>query len=221
MKSRILVLWAISALGILSFKPVLAQDDLHKVTVKEIIATTSYTYVLGVENGKELWMAMPKAAVEVGKDYYFKGSMEMTKFHSKELDRNFETIWFIEGLSTNPNHPIVKDPAGSFHKTPLYVEPKDGSISLAELAKNKKKLEGKTVKIRGKVVKFSANIMDTNWMHIQDGTNHDSFNDLTVTTNVTANVGDIITLEGKLVLNKDIGHGYFFEILLADASKVE
>ena len=133
MKIRILTSMALLAVLILFGKDVLAQDDLHKVTVKEIIQTTSYSYVLGLEDGEEIWMAMPKTGVEIGKEYYFTGSMKMTKFHSKELDRKFETIWFIEGLSNNPNHPIVKDPGGSLHSTPIQVEPKNGSISLAEL----------------------------------------------------------------------------------------
>ena len=221
MKSRILVLSAILAFGLLSCKPIQAQDDLHKVTVKEIIETTSYTYVLGVEDGEELWMAMPKAGVEVGKEYYFKGSMQMTKFHSKELDRNFETIWFIEGLSSNPNHPIVKAPDGGFHNKPVNVEPKDGSITLAELGKNKKSLEGQTIKVRGKVVKFSADIMDTNWMHLQDGTSHGPFNDLTITGSMEAEVGDIVIISGTLVLDKDFGYGYAYDLILTDAKRLE
>jgi len=42
--------------------------------------------------------------------------------------------------------------------------------------------------------------------------------DLAATTDSTLKVGDIITIEGKATLNKDYGSGYFFEVILDDAS---
>ncbi len=43
-------------------------------------------------------------------------------------------------------------------------------------------LGGKEVTVRGKVVKFSPQIMGKNWVHVQDGTGQAGGNDLTVTT---------------------------------------
>ena len=45
--------------------------------------------------------------------------------------------------------------------------------------------------------------------------------DLTVTTNSTVNVGDVVTFEGKIVLNKDFGYGYSYKVLLEDAKSSE
>ena len=55
---------------------------------------------------------------------------------------------------------------------------------------------GQTVKVRGQVVKFTPNIMGTNWVHIQDGTGSGETADLTVTTSAIVAAGDIVVVEG-------------------------
>ena len=95
------------------------------------------------------------------------------------------------------------------------------TISIAELYANKTVYAGKSVRLHGKVVKYNPNIMGKNWVHIQDGTEHEGKNDLTVTTKMTTKVGEEITVEGTVVLNKDLGAGYFYEILLEDATIVK
>ncbi len=95
------------------------------------------------------------------------------------------------------------------------------TITIAELYANKTVYQGKTVRLHGKVVKYNPNIMGKNWVHIQDGTEHEGKNDLTATTGMTTKVGDEITIEGTVVLNKDLGAGYFYEILLEDATIVK
>ncbi|MGW8313899.1 MAG: nucleotide-binding protein, partial [Desulfuromonadales bacterium] len=72
-------------------------------------------------------------------------------------------------------------------------------------------------KVRGKVVKFSPQIMGKNWIHIQDGTGEAGSNDLTVTTNTTANVGDTVVISGTLTADKDFGYGYQYSVLVEDA----
>jgi hypothetical protein len=67
------------------------------------------------------------------------------------------------------------------------------------------------------VVKYSPGIMNKNWVHIQDGTEYDGNYDLTVTTLSEFKVGDIVTLEGKIALDKDFGYGYIYDVLLEDA----
>ena len=75
------------------------------------------------------------------------------------------------------------------------------------------------MKIKGQVTKFSPNIMGKNWVHIQDGTNDSGNYDLTVTTNDVVKVGDVVTFEGTIVLKKDFGAGYFYEVIMEDAKK--
>ena len=89
--------------------------------------------------------------------------------------------------------------------------------TIAEIFAEKTSLENKNVKVRGKVIKFSPEIMGKNWIHIQDGTGSEGMNDLTVTTANSVKLGDIILVEGTLVLNKDFGYGYNYDVIIEDA----
>jgi hypothetical protein len=84
------------------------------------------------------------------------------------------------------------------------------------------KLNGKTVKVRGKVMKYNPGIMGTNWIHIQDGTAFQDDFDLLVTSDTQVQLGQVITAEGKIVTNKDFGSGYAYKVLIEEAKvKVE
>lgn len=101
------------------------------------------------------------------------------------------------------------------------VKPKDGK-TVQEVYQEKAKLNGKRVTLRGKVVKYSEAIMGKNWLHLRDGTGKDSTNDLTVTTQAKAKVGDTVLLEGTVTLDKDLGAGYKYDVIIEDAKvKIE
>ena len=72
--------------------------------------------------------------------------------------------------------------------------------------------------VRGQVVKVNEGIMSLNWIHLQDGTDDAGNFDLTITTLETAKVGDIVTFEGTVILNKDFGAGYSYELILEEGS---
>jgi hypothetical protein len=59
--------------------------------------------------------------------------------------------------------------------------------------------------------------MKKNWIHLQDGTDFSGKFDLAVTTDSEVKVGDNITVEGVITLDKDFGFGYFYEVLMEDA----
>ncbi len=99
----------------------------------------------------------------------------------------------------------------------VKVEPCADCITIAKLMEDKKDYEGKTVKVKGEVTKYNSGIMGKNWVHIQDGTEYKGSFDLTVTTDISAVMGETVTFEGKIVLNKDFGYGYSYEILMEDA----
>ena len=84
----------------------------------------------------------------------------------------------------------------------------------------KTKLNGKQVSVRGKVVKVNNGIMKRNFLHIQDGTGKKDTNDLIITSNQTATVGDDITVTGTVVLDTDFGFGYKYP-LLVEKSKIQ
>ncbi len=102
-------------------------------------------------------------------------------------------------------------------KKEVKVSPAKGGITIAELFAKKEAYAGKTVRIKGEVTKFTPAVMNKNWIHIQDGTESNGKFDLAVTSDVETKVGETVTLEGKISLNKDLGYGYFFEVIMEDA----
>ncbi len=105
-------------------------------------------------------------------------------------------------------------------KIKIVVEPCDGCVTIASLIENKKSYSGKVIKVKGKVTKFNPEIMEKNWIHIQDGSEFDGGFDLTITTDATANVGDTLTFEGKIALDKDFGYGYVYNVLMEEGKIV-
>lgn len=105
-------------------------------------------------------------------------------------------------------------------KVNITVEPCDGCIKISDLLANKKSYSGKVIKVKGKVTKFNPAIMGKNWVHIQDGSEFQGGFDLTVTTDIQAIVGETVTFEGKIILDKDFGYGYFYSVLMEDARPV-
>ena len=66
-------------------------------TVAETIEAGSYTYLRLEE--PDMWIATAPMAVSVGDQGKFSGGMEMRDFHSKALDRTFDSIFFMQGVS--------------------------------------------------------------------------------------------------------------------------
>ena len=198
----------------------------HQVTVKEVLNANAYTYLLVTEGAKEFWIAVPKTDVKVGKTYTYEGGMEMKKFESKDLKRIFDSVFFVEGI-TDPNAPVATeapiDPKTIISSTQLSkgITLDKGGISIFDLYSTKDKLAGKTVILTGKVVKFLPEIMNKNWIHLQDGTSLNGFNDITITTLAKVKVDEIVTIKGTVALNKDLGAGYKYDILIEDAVLVK
>lgn len=201
----------------------------QKFEVLEVLQVNSYTYLYVKEDTNNKWLAVPRIDVEIGETYFYKGGMEMPNFTSKELNRTFESVRFLGSISKSPveekkssyqhssNIESKKSSSRVNEKLSLKLETVEDGISIAELFKNKKSYESKTVKIKGKVTKFNTQIMSKNWIHLQDGTENNGEFDLTVTTNAEVEVGDIITVEGKVYLDRDFGYGYFYNIIIENA----
>ena len=97
------------------------------------------------------------------------------------------------------------------------IQKASGGHTVAELFAGKEELADKETAVRGRVVKFNAGIMGRNWIHIQDGSGSQGSNDLTVTTDATATVGDLVVIRGKLKTDQDFGHGYKYAVLIEEA----
>ena len=199
----------------------------HQVRAEEVIQTSAYTYVRVSADGRDYWIAISKMDVRTGETYYWSEGSEMREFTSKELKRTFRSIFFIQDFSAEPitleKQTQVPAQAGQPGKQPavehkgISVAKVEGGLSIAELYAKRKSVDGKNVKIRGEVVKFSGGIMNRNWVHIQDGTRDGENFDLTITTNDSVKVGDIVVFEGKAAAGRDFGAGYFYELIIEDA----
>jgi len=212
-------------------------SEIHKGIVQEVLHVREYSYIRVLEDGQEKWLAAPITNVEKGGTYYYSKTMEMNNFESKELNKSFETIYFIDKISTseadakmpliaNP-HPLpmvpgqevtsANTPKPAIDKKEVNVNKAENTINLAELFKNKDTYNNKVVRVRGEVTKYNPAIMNVNWLHVQDGTEFNGEFDLTATTTSTVQVGDVVTLEGKVTLNKDFGAGYVYAIIIENA----
>ena len=106
-------------------------------------------------------------------------------------------------------------------KADVKVEPCADCVTISKLLADKKGYEGKLIKVKGQVTKYNGGIMGKNWVHIQDGTeNKDGF-DLTITTDITVAVGEIVTFEGKIALDKDFGYGYSYNVLMEEGKSIQ
>ena len=184
------------------------DDRLRQITVEEVIQTKNYTYLRGEVKGKDQWIAFPKnLEVNKGDKYYFSRWYEMPNFKSKELDKTFESILFVEALQKSALTPedVVIDPDKE-------ITAPEGGITIEELLANKSKYEGETVLIKGVVVKFNTEIMNKNWLHLQDNKK----NDITITTQDVTSLGEEAVIKGKVMLNQDFGAGYFYDIIIVD-----
>lgn len=94
------------------------------------------------------------------------------------------------------------------------------AYTVADIFSKGASLNGKKVKIKAQVVKFSPQIMGKNWLHLQDGTGDPLKNthDLVVTSMDKAEKGDIITVEGVLAADKDFGAGYKYAVIVEDVT---
>lgn len=108
----------------------------------------------------------------------------------------------------------------SIEKMDVKVETCEGCITISNLIANKQSFSGKVIKVKGRVTKFNPEIMGKNWVHIQDGSEFKGEFDLTITTNNRVSVGDTLTFEGKIALDKDFGYGYFYSVLMEEAKTV-
>jgi len=92
--------------------------------------------------------------------------------------------------------------------------------TVAEVITKRIELKDKTVLVRGKVVKFTPEILNKNWIHLRDGSGSalDNTHDVIVTTNEQAKVGDVVVVKGIVHVDKDLGSGYAYKVLIEEAT---
>ena len=199
-----------------------ATSEVHKVTVLEILPTQKYNYMRVAELGTEYWIAALKTDIQVGANYYITGGLQKKNFESKEYNRVFEDLVLVDNLVPETHGAEHNKNTQSSSETNYTISPNErvkGSISLAKIVSNPKDFEGKKVTIQGTCTKVNIGILGTNWVHINDGSNNGF--DFTATTLSEIPVGKQVVLEGTLVLNKDFGAGYVYEIILENCEQID
>ena len=210
-------------------------------TVIETMDAAGYTYVY-VDNGKEkVWAAAPAFAVKVGDEVMVPEGMAMHNYHSQSMNRDFDVVYFVEAVlnASNPTdgatamggapasgnmqmpkgHPAVAGSEAPQGVDLSNIEKAANGLTIIEIYTGKADLSGKTVTLRGKVVKYSPQIMGVNWIHLQDGSGDQKAgtHDLTVTSQAEVNVGDTVIVSGPLTLDKDFGYGYKYDLIMENA----
>ena len=193
-------------------------------TVVETMDSGGYTYVLVDTSEAQIWAAGPQTTVKAGDIVEISQGMPMQQFASNTLGRTFDVLYFVESIAnlTTPaqasnSMPMVKEAADV---TDISVAELEAGQNIAWVYANKDSLADQPVSLRGKVVKYNANILGWNFIHIQDGSGDaaEGNNDLSVTSKATTAVGETVVLTGTIILDKDFGAGYRFPILMEDAS---
>ncbi len=207
--------------------------------VVETMDVDKYTYVLVDTGSEKVWAAAPKCEVKVGDELAIPSGVPMQNYHSKTLDRDFDLIYFVgsfqggsgsaagggaAGQMPAGHPPTSGHPSMAGSTTPPNMDFSDlkkpeGGMTIEEIYAGKADLADKEVKVRGKVVKYNERIMGKNWLHIQDGSGDAkaATNDLTVTTDGSAKLGDTVLVTGPVHLDKDFGFGYTYPVMIEDA----
>ena len=76
-----------------------ADADLPKKgKVLSTIDATQYTYIEVVEDKKTIWLAAPTIALKKNNVIRYDDGSEMTNFHSKQLNRTFPSVIFVNSV---------------------------------------------------------------------------------------------------------------------------
>lgn len=187
-------------------------------TVAEVIQVSQYTY-LKLDSGQ--WAAVEKVpSLQVGQQVGVLLQTEMKDFTSPSLNRTFESLWFgtLEGAPPSGRSaetmpaappPSMGTPSPDV-KAALAAVDSAGALSLrvGDVYATKSMLEGQRVRIKGTVDR-AMEVQGKHYVHLKDGTGAaaDKTDDLLVISAAPAEKGAQVTMEGTVVLNKDLGMG--------------
>jgi hypothetical protein len=215
---------------IILFSPALSfanEETITTGTVAETMESGGYVYVRLQED--DSWLASSPIPVSVGDTVVFKGGALMKDFHSRTLNRDFEFIQFVMNLQVvNDNNANGhsraegKDPhtVANSAVAPVAGEiiPIDGGKTITEIYAGIEQLKDQQIMLRARVMKVSMNIVNKNWITLQDGTGTEPDNKLIATTSEVVAVGDLVTVTGVVQTDVDLGSGYNYSVLLEEAT---
>jgi hypothetical protein len=209
-----------------------ADDGTLRGVVAEIIQVPNYTYLRLTTASGEVWAAVPTtSALSVGQGVAISASTQMTDFVSKSLGRTFASIWFGElagaagaapradGLP--PGHPPMG--ASPAAEAVAAVKRAEGALALrvADVFTERQLLAGRAVRVKGTVTRVTS-INGKHYAHLSDGSGSRDAkdDDLTVIFSAEVKANEQVTAEGTVVLDKDVGIGAVYPVVLDAAQLV-
>ena len=228
-----LIRTALVVCALLMSSPVMMAADAGPTTgtVVESVAAGGYVY-LKMDDGQ--WIAANAFEVNAGDTIQYSGSMEMNDFHSKSLDRTFDSILFVSQAGPvntgNTGHAAMPmeghgGQAMPMQKPAAVQAPASGEITplangktVASIFAESGKLEDQVISLNAKVIKISKNIMGKNWITLQDGTGTEPDNRLLATSQEGVEPGATVVVKGTVKTDVDLGYGYKYKVLLEEAS---
>jgi hypothetical protein len=94
--------------------------------------------------------------------------------------------------------------------------------TIAQLHAQRTALAEHLVRVRGTVTKRTDGVLGKTYLHLWDGsaTRETGEDDLTVTTTDEFEIGETVELEGRLLIDQDLGLGYRYAALLDSATRI-
>ena len=205
--------------------------------VLEVKDVDAYTYLRLKTKDGEIWAAVNKAPVKKGAEVTIEDPAVMNNFTSKTLNKTFDKIVFgrLGGAGAGAGAAPAGAPAAKTDLTAMHAglpQPADiGDVkvpkatgadarTVAEIVGTKAALKGKTVVVRGKVVKYTPEVMGKNWIHLRDGSGSADAktNDILVTTKDVTKIGDVVLVKGVVRTDVDLGSGYTYAVMVDEAT---
>lgn len=208
-------------------------------TVQEVLQVPGYTYLAVASEGATRWAAVKTTDLAVGSPVEVRIDTVLQNFRSETLGRTFDSIVFgnlpsgslaaapapgdATGAQANGSAPNGSDTPGSAAVDPRDVPPAEGGHRIADLFAARASLAGTTVRVRGVVTKSLPGILNRTFVRLEDGSGvrEARTHELTVTTTEVPTVGARILVEGTVVVDRDFGSGYTYDLLLEDARILE
>ena len=208
----------------------MAEDSAPRFgKVAESIEAGAYVYIKLEEQG--VWIAANNFPVSVGDSIQYSGGAEMRDFHSKTLERTFESIFFVQNAFVVGENEgkmraaaAARKAAGMTTKPAPVPAPELGEImplkegrTIADIFAEYAQLNDQEVKVNARVIKVSKNILGKNWITLQDGTGTAPDHKLVATSKEIPSKGDVVIVTGTVRTDIDIGSGYKYKVLLEEA----
>jgi len=220
-----------------------SMSKMFKGTVVEVIDAGRHIFIQIDTGEKRVWVAAPMFDGKSGDSVIVPPGVPSANYHSKTLNRDFEMIYFVGGIHRTDEkaadqpmgvlptddhavampagnqmaHPSMDELAGGPVIDVGKVEKAKGGKTVSEIITDRKNLAGREVWVRAKVVKFTPDIMEKNWLHVRDGSGGENTNDLIVSTSTVVTVGDVVLVRGIVSVDRDLGFGINYSVIIEDA----